>query len=104
MWTEMSDPAILAKLGARIREIRIRSGIQQGELARNSGVSTSTISKIEKGESVSNILFISVLRSLGLLENMEFLVPETKISPIVLKKMQGRKLYRVRRLKNNSHE
>ena len=32
----------------------------------------------------------SVLRSLGLLENLEQLVPEIRVSPIELKKLQGR--------------
>ena len=74
------------------------------ELATASGVSPLTVANIEKGKSVSLLLFISVLRSLGLLENLEQLVPEIRISPIELKKLQGKKRYRVRHLKQDSHE
>jgi uncharacterized protein len=74
------------------------------ELATASGVSPLTVANIEKGKSVSLLLFISVLRSLGLLENLEQLVPEIRVSPIELKKLQGKKRYRVRHLKQDNHE
>lgn len=99
MWNEMSNPAVLLKIGQRIKEIRIRQCITQEELARFSGVSTLTVANIEKGKSVSLLMFVSVLRSLGLLDNLEQLVPEIRISPIELKKLQGKKRYRVRRIK-----
>ena len=103
MWHEMSNPAVLMKIGQRIKETRIRRRITQEELATASGVSPLT-ANIEKGKSVSLLLFISVLRSLGLLENLEQLVPETRVSPIELKKLQGKKRYRVRHLKQDNHE
>ena len=104
MWHEMSNPAVLVKIGQRIKETRIRQHITQEELATASGVSPLTVANIEKGKSVSLLLFISVLRSLGLLENLEQLVPETRVSPIELKKLQGKKRYRVRHLKQDNHE
>lgn len=104
MWTEMSNPAILTKLGTRIKDARIRKGITQEELALTSGVSSLTVANIEKGKSVTMLMFLAVLRSLGLLENLENLIPEAKISPLQLKKMQGKKRYRVRRLKPRDNE
>ena len=76
MWNEMSNPAVLMRIGQRIKETRIRQHITQEELATASGVSPLTVANIEKGKSVSLLLFISVLRSLGLLENLEQLVPD----------------------------
>lgn len=90
MWHEMSNPAVLMRIGQRIKETRIRQRITQEELATASGVSPLTVANIEKGKSVSLLLFISVLRSLGLLENLEQLVPETRVSPIELKNCKGR--------------
>ena len=49
---------------------------------------------------ISTLNFISILRALDMLENIELLTPETKISPIELKKLQGKKRMRVR--KNNA--
>lgn len=96
MWTEMSNPAILTKLGSRIKETRLRNGIQQEELAIKAGVSLFTVAKIERGKSVTLSILLSVLRALDLLENIEYLVPEPKVSPIILKKLQGKRIYRIR--------
>lgn len=104
MWTEMSDPAILTKLGGRIKDARIRKGLTQAELAVTAGVSLLTVANIEKGKSVTMTMFLSVLRALGMLENLEFLIPEAKISPLLLKKVQGKERFRVRRLKQRNDE
>lgn len=102
MWTSLSDPAILKQLGTRIKQYRINTGMRQSELAKESGVGISTINKIESGKSVSLILLISVLRTLNLLENLELLVPATKISPLQLLKLQGTTPQRVRTSNRNS--
>ena len=98
MWTELSDTAILNKLGTRLKASRISSGLKQQELAAESGVGVSTIAKIESGQSLS--LLISVMRTLGLLENLDLLVPEQKPSPMELLKMQGKQVKRVRTKKD----
>lgn len=100
----MSDPAILIKLGGRIKDARIRKGLTQAELAITAGISPLTVANIEKGKSVTMIMILGVLRSLGILENLEYLIPEAKISPLQLKKIQGKKRLRVRRLKPRSNE
>ena len=104
MWNEAKQPGCIGENRPTHQETRIRQHITQEELATASGVSPLTVANIEKGKSVSLLLFISVLRSLGLLENLEQLVPEIRISPIELKKLQGKKRYRVRHLKQDSHE
>lgn len=96
MWTELSDTAILKRLGARLKAYRIARGMKQQELAAESGVGVSTIAKIENGQSVTLSLLISVMRTLGLLENLDLLVPEQKSSPMDLLKMQGKQVKRVR--------
>ena len=96
MRTEMSDPTILIQLGARIKEYRIQLGLKQSELAQLSRVGVNTIYKIEKGKPVSTSLYISILRTLGLLENIEMLVPETRLTPMQLLKLQEKKPKRVR--------
>lgn len=100
MWTELSDTAILKKFGMRLKTYRISRELKQQELAIESGVSVSTIAKIENGQSVTFSLLISVMRTLGLLENLDMLVPEQKPSPMELLKMQGKKVKRVRNKKD----
>ena len=96
MWTELSDTAILKRLGARLKVYRIARGMKQQELAAESGVGVSTIAKIENGQSVALSLLVSVMRTLGLLENLDLLVPEQKTSPMELLRTQGKQVKRVR--------
>lgn len=100
MWAELSDVAIMKNLGSRIKAYRIELGMKQNELAEESGVGLGTIGKIENGQPVSFALIISVLRTMGLLENLELLIPERKISPLQMVKLQGKQVQRVRTSKN----
>lgn len=99
MWTELSDPAILQKMGRRIRDYRIRMEMTQSELAEKSGVSMGTIVRVEQGNPISTLLLISILRTMGLLENLEVLLPELSISPLQMRKLQGKKVQRIRHKK-----
>jgi HTH-type transcriptional regulator / antitoxin HipB len=42
-----------AELGQRIRTLRVEKGLDQAELAERLGVTRMTISRLERGESVS---------------------------------------------------
>ena len=101
MWKELSDPAILQRMGRRIRDYRIRMELTQGELAEKSGVSMGTIVRVEQGKPISTLLFISMLRTMGLLENLEVLLPELSISPIQMRRIQGKKVQRIRHKKED---
>ena len=101
MWKELSDPAILQRMGRRMRDYRIRMELTQGELAEKSGVSMGTIVRVEQGNPISTLLFISILRTMGLLENLEVLLPELNISPIQMRKMHGTKIQRIRHKKED---
>lgn len=101
MWKELSDPAILQRMGRRIRDYRIRMELTQGELAEKSGVSMGTIVRVEQGKPISTLLFLSMLRTMGLLENLEVLLPELSISPIQMRKIQGKKVQRIRHKKED---
>ncbi|MBP5538564.1 MAG: helix-turn-helix domain-containing protein [Bacteroidales bacterium] len=83
-------------LGTRLKACRIARGMKQQELAAESGVGVSTIAKIENGQSVAFSLLVSILRTLGLLENLDLLVPEQKPSPLELLRTQGKQVKRVR--------
>ena len=47
---QMSDQVTAATLGARVRQIRMESGMTQTELAEKGGFSHSALSKIESGQ------------------------------------------------------
>ena len=59
-------------------------------MAAQAGVSTLTVQRIEQGHSSQAANLIRVLRALGLLDNLDALVPEPAISPIQQARMHGR--------------
>ena len=89
-WYTLSDPAILLELGKRIKEYRLRRNMTQKILAVRSGISVLSVQNLEKGQPVSMLTFLSVLRSLRIFENLESLLPELPLSPVELLKLQGK--------------
>lgn len=83
-WYGMTDAAIVAELGKRIKATRLKKKFTQPQVAERSGISVFTISQMENGKNTSLISLIAVMRALKLLDNFEGLIPEQKISPIEL--------------------
>ncbi|MBP1539546.1 MAG: helix-turn-helix transcriptional regulator [Prevotella sp.] len=77
----LSDSAIFAKIGSRLKDVRLKQNITQQSLAESAGVSLSSLKKIEKGEIGSLDSLIRVLRTLGKLEVLQPLVDEEQLSP-----------------------
>ncbi|WP_417452568.1 helix-turn-helix transcriptional regulator [Kiloniella sp.] len=86
----ISDEAVLRLLGERLLQYRLNLNITQKSLAKEAGVSVRTINRVEQGHSTQLSNFLRVLRSLGLLDNLEALVPEPAISPMQQIKLQGK--------------
>ena len=79
---EMTDSAALAELGDRLARLRLQRNLTQAQLAREAGVSKRTLIRLENGESSQVKNLIRVLRALGLLGNLDALVPPPLPSPI----------------------
>lgn len=85
----MSDAAIEAELGRRIRELRLRRNITQQELADATVLSLGTIKSLEAGRGKLSTL-VAVLRALGALQELDKLVPPISLSPLQLAKSRGK--------------
>lgn len=72
---------ILKELGTRLKDTRIRSAITQEDLSTRTGVSVSTIRRIEDGTNANLDNLMRVMREFRLLENFQFLIPEQDIRP-----------------------
>jgi transcriptional regulator with XRE-family HTH domain len=90
MRSDISDQAVLTGLGGRILQYRLNRNMTQEALAKEAGLSARTINRVEHGNSTQLSNLIRLLRSLGLLENMESLVPKPAISPIQQLKLHGK--------------
>ncbi len=78
-----SSEAIEDALSERIEEIRLKRNITQSRLAREAGVSRSTITRLaQEGKGVSLDSFIRVLKALQLADNLRALLPDSGLSPL----------------------
>lgn len=88
-----SNAEIITELGGRFKEYRVFSNLTQREVAEKAGVSVFTISQFEKGEA-RNIGFgtiLSLLRSIGFLEEAEKLLPPLPMLPSQIKNCKEKK-------------
>lgn len=77
----MPDTAICKKIAANIKRVRLKQNMSQLELADKSGVSVSSIKRMEAGELKNFESIIRVLRTLGMLDIFIPLVEEEQLSP-----------------------
>ncbi|MFT4050225.1 MAG: helix-turn-helix transcriptional regulator [Solirubrobacterales bacterium] len=92
-----SEDAVLAELGARIRQTRLARNMPQAELAERAGTTEATIRKLESGEPGQLRIFLRVLRALDLQANVDQLIPQAAASPIAESDSSARVQQRARR-------
>ena len=92
-----SDAAVLAELGSRIAARRLGRQWRQADLAYEAGVSKRTVERIEAGVSVQTVLFLRVLRALGLLGGLNHVVPASGPTPMELLRLEQDRRKRGRR-------
>ena len=72
----------MAALFDRLEEIRLSQNISQAALAREAGVSRSTITRLARGENISFDSFVRIMQALGLADNLAALLPNPAIRPV----------------------
>lgn len=99
----LTDDSILRELGNRLAGARLAANLTQAALAEQAGVSKRTVERLESGEVSTRLSgLLRVCRTLGLMTNVDSLVPETTASPMQQLKRQGRKRQRASRPKTSS--
>lgn len=101
-WHLYSDEALEKQIGIFIKAHRQQQKKTQQELADAANISRSTLSLLERGETVTLSTLIQVLRVLDLLHLFEVFQIKKQISPLALAKEQNKKTYRVRKKKTKS--
>ncbi len=81
-WYAMTNQAIEAEIGQRIKMMRLKKNMTQDKLARKSGLSRVAISRIERGQGSTLSSLVKILRALNLLQNIEELTPPRQLSPL----------------------
>ena len=77
----ISDTELIKRISSRLKDIRLKQNVSRHDLSVRSGVSTSTIARIEDGEIKSFESLLRILRTLGKIDIFLPLVEEEEISP-----------------------
>lgn len=77
----LSDTEITNKISARLKEIRLKQNISRQDLSADSGVSVSSIVRMEDGEIKSFESLLRILRTLGKIDIFLPMIEEEEISP-----------------------
>lgn len=93
-WLSMSDKALMEHIGVFVRHHRMELGRTQDELASAAGISRSTLSLLERGETVTVTTLIQVLRVLDQLNIMDVFEVRETVSPLALARQQKEKRQR----------
>ncbi len=95
-WASMSDKALAKYIGTFVRHHRMEQNNTQDALATSAGISQSTLSLLERGETVTVSTLIQVLRVLDQLSALSAFEVRETISPLALVKLQKEKRQRAR--------
>lgn len=80
-WNLLLEGDLLREIGTRIKTMRKSSGMSQQELADQVGLSRVSISEIERGGNTSLSSFVRILKTFGLINELNSLLEVSDISP-----------------------
>lgn len=86
----MSDSAVLRELGRRLTRRRLNLQMTQEMLSREAGVSKRTVERLEDGAAVQTSTLFRIYRALGLLGELDRLIPDHEERPMEILKMKGK--------------
>lgn len=92
---QLSDQLIHDELCRRFKLARLEANITQAELAQRAGVSLITIKRAESGKgNITLMTLIALMRGLGRLDQLSYILPEPSLSPLLLKASAGQRRQR----------
>jgi transcriptional regulator with XRE-family HTH domain len=98
-----SDNILLNRIGAFVKYQRILQNKTQQETAIAAGISRSTLSLLERGETVTVLTLLQVLRVLNQLQFLETFEIKEEVSPLELLKKNKPPRQRVRKSKSDKN-
>ena len=104
LWHTMSDQALAAQIGGFVKHHRLEQNKTQDTLSHEAGISRSTLSLLERGETVTLATLIRVLRVLDQLQVMDGFKVHRHISPIAMAKAAQKRRKRAGSTKTKDHE
>lgn len=87
----LSDTMILREIASRLKRLRLDQNLTRDEVALHSGRAKNTVKNLENGIGTLASL-IAILRTLNALDQLNYLIPDPPISPILLLKQKSPRL------------
>ncbi|WP_269571422.1 helix-turn-helix domain-containing protein [Leptospira wolbachii] len=103
-WSDENLYTILEKIGTSLKGRRVQMGLSQEDLSVKSGVSPSSIARLETGKgNISLLNLLSLLKELDLLNELQLIFRDPNLSLALLAKSKTKKpRQRVRKQKKIS--
>ena len=78
-----TNAQIISRMGSNCKRYRIAAKLTQQELADNAGVGIATVKNFENGKlrNVTLESLLRIMRAIGILEQIEGVLPELLVSP-----------------------
>lgn len=100
----MSDKSLNQLIGSYIKHHRLNKNMSQEDLSHAANISRSTLSLLERGESVKLDTLLQVLRVLDLLHVLEVFQVNEEISPLEYAKLKKKQKKRASGARNEEAE
>ena len=84
-----SSDVVIEALFERIEEIRLSRNISQAALAKEAGVSRSTMTRLAQGQGISVDSFVRIMQGLGLADHLAALLPNPTVRPVERIRLDG---------------
>lgn len=93
---EYSIPELIAILGQRFKDYRLRSEMTQKDVAEQSGIAINTIHKFENGKAgnISLGTFLLLMKAIDCINELDEIMPELPESAYLVN--NGKKIQRIR--------
>lgn len=85
-----TNAQIISRMGLNCKRYRIAANLTQQELAVNAGVGIATVKNFENGKAKNITLdsLLRLMRAIGILEQIEAVLPELPVSPFEMEEIQ----------------
>ena len=97
-----SSERIIEALCKRVNEIRLSRNVSQADLAKEAGVSRSTLTRLADGKPISLDSFVRVMQALRLTDHLEALLPDPGVRPVDRVRLDGSERQRASGLRKSS--
>jgi transcriptional regulator with XRE-family HTH domain len=84
------DAAILERLGAEVKRMRLEKNLSQAEVAERAGLDRTTVVKLEAGRAATLLTVVQVLRAIGRLDVLDAFHEEPRLTPMMALELEAK--------------